>query len=263
MTCLSFRRCFNSPSGHKWQWVQSRPLLQPSAFQNQAHGRHPPTRCNVDPWLGDPSGGGSPGGNWLGDAAATLGEAVAALALASSLARLKGLLSGITIMAGGEASADNAAAKHTGETASAAETDDVMLAGVAGEARSTLPGKLKPAALSGEPKSSASVVLLVLRLVPTGIGNFTGCRGLSLVMLGAIAVAATSIGIMVKSEACHTDSLNPERATTPSTDVPARGDCIDAALEGCIAAVNVAIRLERCTRWRIKPTLLQQEDLNW
>lgn len=51
--CLLFRRSFASPSGHKWQWLQSRPFQQPPGFRNHAHGRHCPTACNTDTAVGD------------------------------------------------------------------------------------------------------------------------------------------------------------------------------------------------------------------
>mmetsp|Transcript_46066 Transcript_46066/g.81043 ORF Transcript_46066/g.81043 Transcript_46066/m.81043 type:complete len:202 (-) Transcript_46066:444-1049(-) len=51
-TSFVFLRDLISPSGHKWQWRQSRPFLQESCLKNQAHGLHVPLPCSCEPMDG-------------------------------------------------------------------------------------------------------------------------------------------------------------------------------------------------------------------
>lgn len=48
---FSLFRLLTSPSGHKWQYLQSAAFKQLLGFQNQAHGWHVPVPCNVEPLL--------------------------------------------------------------------------------------------------------------------------------------------------------------------------------------------------------------------
>lgn len=55
MASLACFRAFASPKGHKWQWPQAASFLQPSAFQNHAHGLHWPLPCSREPIEGKAS----------------------------------------------------------------------------------------------------------------------------------------------------------------------------------------------------------------
>eukprot|EP00445_Apocalathium_hangoei_P008065 CAMPEP_0203848050 /NCGR_PEP_ID=MMETSP0359-20131031/5367_1 /ASSEMBLY_ACC=CAM_ASM_000338 /TAXON_ID=268821 /ORGANISM="Scrippsiella Hangoei, Strain SHTV-5" /LENGTH=289 /DNA_ID=CAMNT_0050763593 /DNA_START=284 /DNA_END=1149 /DNA_ORIENTATION=+ len=80
--CFVRFRALISPSGQRWQCLQSDWLAQPAGLKNQAQGLHLPVACINEPWLGMPAGGGNPGGvanelsavgEAMGDSAARVG----------------------------------------------------------------------------------------------------------------------------------------------------------------------------------------------
>mmetsp|Transcript_65528 Transcript_65528/g.185151 ORF Transcript_65528/g.185151 Transcript_65528/m.185151 type:complete len:235 (+) Transcript_65528:898-1602(+) len=89
---LDFLRICASPSGQRWQCVQSCPLPQLPGLQNHTHGRQAFVPWSREPWLGAPGGGSSPGGTRIGSPG---GHAIAVASRCSSCSKLTHLV-GVT-----------------------------------------------------------------------------------------------------------------------------------------------------------------------